>query len=97
MVGELAVVAFLLLGYDRVAGIANVRWATGVGHAWDVLRVERSLHLAVELRLDLAVAAHRRLGQILALYYGFAHATVTFTVLLVLYVAQSANSWRRLG
>jgi hypothetical protein len=95
VVGELAVVVFLLVGYDRVAGIAKVRWATGVRHAWDVVAVERSLHLDVELPLDLAVAAHRRLGQLLSLYYDFAHATVTFTVLLALYVAHTSSGYRQ--
>jgi hypothetical protein len=60
-----------------------------------VVAVERSLRLDVELPLDLAVAGHRRLGQVLSLYYDFAHATVTFGVLLVLYVAHTSAGYRQ--
>ena len=86
LAGELALVAFLLFGYDRVAGMASVRAATGVRHAKEVLSVERFLHLEVERGLNLALAAHHRLGQVLSVYYDFAHGTVTFCVLLVLYL-----------
>ncbi|SDY01932.1 hypothetical protein SAMN05661080_02030 [Modestobacter sp. DSM 44400] len=36
--------------------------------------------------MDLALAAHHRLGQVLSVYYDYAHGTVTFGVLLVLYL-----------
>jgi diacylglycerol O-acyltransferase len=85
--GELALVAFLLFGYDRVAGLANVRVATGVRTAEYVLAIERYVHLDVELALNRALAAHHRLGQVLSVYYYFAHATVTFGVLLVPYLS----------
>jgi hypothetical protein len=89
--GELALVAFLLFGYDRAAAVANVDWPDGVSNARVLLALERSLHLAVESSLNRAVAAHHRLGQVLSVYYDFAHGTVTFGVLLVLYVNHASG------
>jgi hypothetical protein len=94
LLGELAVVGFLLAGYDRVARAAAVDAAAAERHGAALLSLERALHLAVELPVDRALAAHSRLGQVLSLYYDLAHATVTAGALLVLYVA-AAGLYRR--
>ena len=84
--GELAVVAALVVGYDRVANLADlhVRSARERGEA--LLALERSLRLAVEPALNHAVALHHRLGQVLSLFYDLAHVGVTMGLLAVLYV-----------
>lgn len=88
--GELAVLFFLFVAYDRIADLALVH-ATAAQHRgrW-LLDVERSGHLAVERRLDLVVVPHLRLGQALSLFYDFAHGTVTVGVLVVTYLLAPA-------
>ena len=92
---ELAVVAFLLVVYDQVANLAELRVRTAESHAQVVLRVERDLHLAVEHSLDQLVALHHRLGQGLALYYDLAHILVTMVAFAAAYVWAPA-AYRRL-
>jgi hypothetical protein len=86
LVGELVLVAFLLFGYDRIASVVNARESAAMRHGWALWRLEHVLHIAVELPLNGLVAAHRMLGQGMALYYDFAHGIVTFGVLASLYV-----------
>jgi hypothetical protein len=86
LVGEIVLVAFLLFGYDRIASVANAQQDAAMRHGWALLRLEHVAHIAVELPLNGLVAAHRVLGQALALYYDFAHGLVTFGVLASLYV-----------
>jgi hypothetical protein len=85
-VGEIALVAFLLFGYDRIASVVNARESAAMRHGWELWRLEHVLHIAIELPLNGVVAAHRMLGQGMALYYDFAHGIVTFGVLASLYV-----------
>jgi hypothetical protein len=92
--GELALVAFLLFGYDRVAATANVDPGTAYRHGRQLLAVEQFFHLAVEQPLNHLVAGLRLLGQVLSVYYDFAHGIVTFTVLGVVYVFAS-EGYRR--
>jgi hypothetical protein len=86
LVGEIVLVAFLLFGYDRIASVVNARESAAMRHGWALWRLEHVLHIAVELPLNGLVAAHRMLGQGMALYYDFAHGIVTFGVLASLYV-----------
>jgi hypothetical protein len=86
LVGEILLVAFLLFGYDRIASVANAHESAAMRHGWALWRLEHLAHIAVELPLNGLVAAHRVLGQGLALYYDFAHGIVTFGVLASLYV-----------
>jgi hypothetical protein len=85
-VGEIFLVAFLLFGYDRIASVVNARESAAMRHGWALWRLEHVLHIAAELPLNGLVAAHRMLGQGMALYYDFAHGIVTFGVLASLYV-----------
>jgi hypothetical protein len=86
LVGEVVLVAFLLFGYDRIASVANAQQNAAMRHGWALWRLEHLAHIAVELPLNGLIAAHRVLGQALALYYDFAHGIVTFGVLASLYV-----------
>jgi hypothetical protein len=94
LLGELALVAFLLFGYDRVASVGNVHAAAAVRHGTAVLAVERTLHLAVESSFNRLLAAQVALGRVLAVYYDFAHGVVTFGALLMVYVFY-AGTYRR--
>jgi hypothetical protein len=94
LLGEVALVAFLLFGYDRVAATANVDPDTAVRHGRQLLAVEQFFHLAVEQPLNHLLAGFRLLGQVLSIYYDFAHGIVTFTVLGAVYVFAS-EGYRR--
>lgn len=92
--GELLVVLFLLVAYDRIADLAQLRVGAADDHARAVLALERALHLAAERPLDHVASAHRHLGQALALYYDLAHGLVT-TSLLVAVWARLPAAYRR--
>ncbi len=87
---ELLVVLLLLVGYDRVAGLAAVRASAAVSHGLDLLALERRLGVDVELALDHAVAGHRLLGQVMSLYYDLVHAAATMLVLLGVWLCAPA-------
>lgn len=91
LAGEIALVLFLLFGYDRVAAFAGGRAAPAMAHGRLVLAAERALHLAVEYRLNHALAGHLGLGRVLSVYYDFAHGIVTFGVLGLLYLCRPAG------
>ena len=91
MVGELAAVVFLLVGYDRVAAFAGGQAAPAIAHGRRLLGVENALHVAVEHRLNGALAGHAGLASTMSVYYDFAHGIVTFGVLAVLYVCRPAD------
>lgn len=86
LVGEVAIVVFLLAGYNRVAVLAAGEPHEAVARGRDILALERLLGIEVELPLNALVAGHERLGQVLAVYYDFAHASVTITVLGLVYL-----------
>lgn len=88
---ELLVVAFLLLGYDRVADLAQLRVAAADSAGRALLRLEQQLHVSLEPALVGAVAGHRRTGQALAVYYDLAHGLVTIGVLAGLYLLRPAG------
>jgi hypothetical protein len=91
LLGELAIVACLLLGYDRVAAVGDVHPATAIRRGWAVLDLERALHVSVEPLANHWLAARVVLGRALAVFYDFGHATVTFGVLLAVYVWHAAG------
>jgi hypothetical protein len=94
LLGEVALVAFLLFGYDRVAATANVDPDTAVRHGRQLLAVEQFFHVDAEQPLNHLLAGFRLLGQVLSVYYDFAHGVVTFGVLGVVYVFAS-EGYRR--
>jgi diacylglycerol O-acyltransferase len=92
---ELGVVAFLLVAYDQIANLAALRVRGAESRAAAVLRLETDLHVAVERSLDQDIAPHHALGQVLAIYYDFAHVLVTMAVLALTYVL-APIAYRRL-
>lgn len=94
LLGEVALVACLFFGYDRVAASANVDPATAIRHGRQLLAVEQFFHLAIEQPLNHLIAGWRFVGQLLSVYYDFAHGIVTFAVLGLVYVFAS-ESYRR--
>jgi hypothetical protein len=86
LLGEVAIVLCLFLGYDRVAAVADVAPRTALRHGWAVLDLERALHLSVEPIANHWLAARVGLGRALAVFYDFGHGAVTFGVLLAVYV-----------
>src|ERR1700712_3263313 len=94
LLGEVALVAFLLFGYDRVASTANVDPDIAYRHGRQLLAVEQFFHLAIEQPVNHLIAGWRFFGQLLSIYYDFAHGIVTFTVLGLVYVFAS-EGYRR--
>jgi hypothetical protein len=92
--GELAVVLFLVVAYDRIADLARVHAGAAVHRGRSLLVAERFLRLDVEQRVDAALAPHALMGQGLSLYYDFAHVTVTIGVLVMVYLLAPA-AYRR--
>ncbi len=84
--GELAVVAFLLVVYDRVSDLSALRIGPAVRRGEQLLQFERDLHVSWERSLDNLAAAHARLGEGLSLYYDLAHGLVSMGVLAVVFV-----------
>src|SRR4051794_17625040 len=88
LVGELLIVAALLLCYDRVCGLAHAHAPGAVSHGLQILDVERRLHIDVELAANLWLAAHHGIALAASWYYQLAHVTVTLGVLLACYLAR---------
>jgi hypothetical protein len=78
---EGAVIVWLCWVYDAITNLAPLRLHAALGHATDILRVERSLHLDPEHALDHWLAGHHTLGLILSDYYDNAHFIVTLGLL----------------
>ncbi len=92
--GELAVVAFLMLAYDRVSDLAALRIGPAVRRGEQLLQLERDLHVSWERSLDHLAAAHARLGEGLSLYYDLAHGLVSMGVLAAVF-AWAPAGYRR--
>ncbi|HEY7891519.1 MAG TPA: phosphatase PAP2 family protein [Solirubrobacteraceae bacterium] len=78
---ELLVIAWLGWVYDLITDLAPLRAHTAITNGEDLLVLERSLHLNVELTLNRWLASHHTLGLILSDYYDNAHFVVTLGVL----------------
>jgi hypothetical protein len=92
--GELPVIAFLLVAYDRIANLADLRVSSAVRRGQDLLGLERAMHIAVERSLDTLVTPHSLLAQALSLYYDFAHGLTTIAVLVTVYLLKP-ETYRR--
>jgi hypothetical protein len=79
--GELLVIVWLCWVYDAITNLAPLRLHVAIGHAEGILRLERSLHIDPELRLDRWLAGHHTLALILSDYYDNAHFIVTLGLL----------------
>lgn len=67
--------------YDAITNLAPLRLNAALGHAGDVLGLERSLHIDPERALDSWLAAHHWLGLAISDYYDNAHFVVTLSLL----------------
>jgi hypothetical protein len=86
LLGELLVIAALLVVYDRVRSLADVRAVDAIAHGWGILRAETMLHLSVEDALNTWLTG-RWLPRLVAVdYYQFMHVTVAVAVLAGCYV-----------
>jgi hypothetical protein len=83
--GELVVVVALLYAYDQIKDLAPGQGNAALRHALDVVRVEKDLHLFVELHLDNAAASMRWLSLTVSYFYQFVHIPVTMGVLVLCY------------
>lgn len=94
--GELAVIAALLFVYDRVANLASVRAGSAITHGKSILRWEHAAHVGVERAAGSVFVDAGWLSTPAALWYDFAHMTVTIGVLLALWVYRpTAYRWLR--
>jgi hypothetical protein len=74
-------IVWLAWVYDIIANLAPLRQRAAVGHALDVLHLERALHLDPELALNRWLASHHTLALALSDYYDNAHFIVTLGLL----------------
>ena len=82
---ELAIVAWLFWLYDVINDFAPIRHALAFANARGVLHFERSLGVSPELAINHWLAAHATIALIASYDYFFAHAVVTFAVLVLLW------------
>lgn len=86
LLGEFAIVAALLIAYDRIKELADEEASVARRHAFDVVRVEKWLHVFVELHLDNGTARVHWLSVTASYYYQFVHIPATMAVLALCYV-----------
>ena len=82
---ELAIMVWLFWLYDVIKDLAPLRHTLALANAANLLRFERSLGLDPELTLNHWLAGHATLASFASYYYFFAHAVVTFAVLVWLW------------
>ena len=92
---ETALVLALLFTYTRIRLVASDDRSLAVGHARDVLSVERWLHLDVEATLNRVLTALPPLEVAASYWYAALHYTVTPLALVLLYRSRPAQ-YRRL-
>ncbi len=81
LLGELLIVAVLVRIYDNVRSLADVRSGDALSNALDVLRVERVLHLDVELSANHWLSRHAVAEIVAGCWYQAAHLSVTLSLL----------------
>jgi membrane-associated phospholipid phosphatase len=90
LIGELLIVAALMVVYDRLRSWAPVDVTVAVDHGLAILRLEMSLHLRVEDGLNTWLAGQPVLRYLAADYYQFMHETVALSVLAICYLRRPA-------
>ena len=86
VLGELLIVLCLVKVYDYIRSLEAAREPAALRHGFDVLDVERLLHLDWELGANLWLAGHHALESTAIWWYQLTHIGVTLTVLVVCYV-----------
>jgi diacylglycerol O-acyltransferase len=85
---DVLIVAWLCWLFDAINNLAPVRQALAVRNGNDVLDIERTLHLDPERALDVSLARHHALSEIVVFWYENVHIVVTLLVFAWLW-------WRR--
>jgi membrane-associated phospholipid phosphatase len=86
LVGELVVIAALLVIYDRVRSLAEVRSSVADAHGWAILNMESALHLRIEGALNSWLTGQDFIRVLAVDYYQYVHVSVALAVLVVCYV-----------
>lgn len=90
LLGELLVIAALLVVYDRVRSLAEVRSSVADSHGWAILDLEAALHLRVEGVLNRWLTGQDFVRALAVNYYQYLHLTIALVVLVVCYVNRPA-------
>ncbi len=90
LVGELALVAALLVVYGRVRSMADVRPSVAVSHGRTILDAEGAMHLRIEGALNAWLTGQGLVRMLAVDYYQFLHLTVALGVLALCYVRRPA-------
>lgn len=85
LLGELAVIGFLLYVYDAIRSQAALRASAALHHAQSVLGVEHGLRIDVEHTANAWASAHADVSRFFATYYEYLHLSVTMLVLVICY------------
>jgi len=91
ILGEVAVVLLLLRAYDAIRAHAQVRTAAALRNGWDLLHVERLMHIDLERSVNHWTALHLAVSLAASYWYQFLHVSVTLAVLLWCYWRRPAN------
>jgi hypothetical protein len=90
LLGELVIIAALLVVYDRVRSLAAVRSAVADSHGWAILDMESVLHLRIERALNSWLTQQGFIRVMAIDFYQYLHVSVTLAVLVVCYVRRPA-------
>jgi membrane-associated phospholipid phosphatase len=90
ILGEVLVVLILLRAYDMIRAHAEVRAQAALQNGWDLLHVERLLHIDLEPAVNRWTSLHHAVSLAASYWYQFFHISITLLVLLWCY-------WRRPG
>ncbi len=85
LLGELAVIGFLLFLYDAIRSHAALREIPALHHAQSLLGLEQALGIDVERSANTWVTAHGDVSRVLASYYEYLHLGTTLLVLVICY------------
>lgn len=86
LVGELMVIAALLVVYDRVRSLAEVRSSVADSHGWAILDTESAMHLRIEDALNSWLTRQDFIRVLAVDYYQYLHVSVALAVLVACYV-----------
>lgn len=90
LLGELALVAALLVVYDRVRSLAAVRPSVAVSHGWAIFDAEGAVHLRFEAALNAWLTGQGFVRAVAVDYYQFLHLAVAMSVLAFCYLRHPA-------
>lgn len=82
---EIGIIVLLYAGYAGARTLVTADASTAIGHAHDLLLLERELHLDVELSANLALHSIPRLALVASYWYALLHYVVTPAVLVCAY------------